>query len=160
MTDGKVEALHPGHADRIHAVAFSSDGKWLATGSSDETVALWNVEGRARERIFRDSEFVNVSALVFSPDSQILFAATTDQNIRAWNLAAPEHALKLRGHSAGVNALAFAPGGPALISAGRDGTARRWRTDSQASGKAAELLPEFERLKESDSPPALAACRT
>ncbi len=155
LTDGKVEVLHPGHADRIQAVAFSSDGKWLATGSYDNTVALWKVQRSARERIFRDNEFVHVSALAFSTDSRTLFAATTDQNIREWNLAFPERTLIRRGHSAGVAALVSTPEGHALISAGRDGTARRWNTDGQSSGEAVELLPEFERWKEPDSPPAL-----
>lgn len=155
LTNGNVELLRPAHADSIHAAAFSPDGKWLATGSSDATVALWDVGRRARERLFGDSQFFNISALVFSSDSLNLFAATTDQNVREWKLGEPERTWMLRGHSAGVNALAFAPDRSVLISAGHDGTSRQWHT-GESPAPVSDLPPEFEVLaKGGDSPPAL-----
>jgi eukaryotic-like serine/threonine-protein kinase len=146
----EVEPLQPPQHNFMHSIAFSPDGQWLATGSSDGTVALWDVSRRARAHLFQGN--LSIHALTFSADSQTLFAATADRHIHRWALAAPERALILRGHSDRPQALAVLRDEAALVSASIDGTVRRWRTDSEALARASGMPAEFEIFKEAGLP--------
>ena len=71
-----------GPGSHVNGVAFSPDGKLLATANGDGTVGLWNpVTGQA------SGGFSGRNAVAFSPDGKLLATAEVDGTVRRWDLA-------------------------------------------------------------------------
>lgn len=79
------QAVLKGHRGAVYGMAFSSDGRILASGSGDETVKLWNVEART-ERMTLYGHTSGVTAVVFAPGDQVLASAGLDDPVRLWEL--------------------------------------------------------------------------
>ena len=80
----KLKATLEGHTDNVWSVAFSPNGKMLASGSWDQTVRLWDIE--TEQLLYtltgHTSDIVSVA---FSPDGQTLASGSWDGTIRLWN---------------------------------------------------------------------------
>ncbi|MBI4964111.1 MAG: TIR domain-containing protein [Desulfomonile tiedjei] len=117
--------LH-GHTKRIRTLAFSPDGKTLASGSSDKTIILWDVAARQPLGSPLTGHSADRTSAVFSPDGKILASASEDKTIILWDLAAGKPlGPALQGHSDTVFSLAFSPDGK-LLASGAKGTLILW----------------------------------
>ncbi|MBL9139130.1 MAG: protein kinase [Verrucomicrobiales bacterium] len=133
-TSATTLANWSGHKDRIERLEFSPDGKWIASGSLDGAVKLWDTEGRAL-RFELSGHTAAISAMAFSPDGQRLATGGWDQRILVWNVATGERLGRLQGHTQVITSLAFSPGGERICSSSRDGSVRVW------SAEIAKALP-------------------
>jgi WD40 repeat protein/serine/threonine protein kinase len=120
----KVVASLRGHTARVYRVAFSADGKLLASGGVDNTVCLWDLE--TREQLASMNVGSVVFGLAFSPDRTRLAAACRDNTIRLLDVASHQEVAELRGHTDYVHAVAWSPDGTRLVSGSGDGTVRIW----------------------------------
>jgi serine/threonine protein kinase/WD40 repeat protein len=121
----KVHELR-GHPGWVYGVAYSPDGKWLATGGWGGTVKLWDaVTGAERSTILGHRAAVYHQP-AFSPDSHCLATASGDRSVRLWEVPTGRPIGVLHGHTEFVEAVAFAPDGRELASAGDDGTLKLW----------------------------------
>jgi RNA polymerase sigma factor (sigma-70 family) len=114
-------------------VAFSPDGKTLASGpgdlaNRDNVVRLWDVGTGKQLRQCRGHR-APVRCFAFSPDGKTLASGSGDQTVRLWAPDTSKERHQLQGHQGMVWAVAFAPDGRSLASAGADCTIRLWDVD-------------------------------
>ncbi|MGW1073061.1 nSTAND1 domain-containing NTPase [Streptomyces sp. NPDC002537] len=114
-----------GHADTVASVAFSPDGRTLATASHDRTVQLWDTAGGERRRTLT-GHTDTVTSVAFSPDGKILATGSGDRTVRFWDAATGEPRGTLTGRTGGVTSVAFSPDGGILATGDDDGTVRLW----------------------------------
>lgn len=125
---------------RVHALAFSADGKCLAAAAGQSgfvedpgedwfgwggSLHLYDVvKGEFLAAFPRERD--DILSVAFSPDGQFLFSGATDCQIRVVEVKTRQEICVLSGHVGCVNHLAFSPDGETLASAGGDGLVRLW----------------------------------
>ena len=119
LTRGTPFCTLRGHAALVLSVAFSPDGKMLASGSFDNTVKLWNLATGQELRTFEGhKQYVN--SVAFSPDGKTLASGSYDGTVRLWNPTTGQDLRLLRSHTKLAGAVAFNPDGKILASGSFD----------------------------------------
>jgi WD40 repeat protein len=116
-----------GHTQFITGVAFSPDGKTLASGSWDKTVRLWDVQS-AQEIKRLEGHTDHITTVAFSPDSKTIASGSRDKTVRLWDAQSslPLGGPILTGHTEPITTIAFSPNGKTLASGSADKTVRLW----------------------------------
>ena len=141
---GAVDALHRslpalrlirtyyGHADRVYGVAYSPDGKLLASASRDGSVKIWDASSAKSQALHSfdiDSGVGSYGAtnVVFSPDGSLLAAVNSKGEIILWDAVTwQERQRKTDAHAGTIWGLAFSPDGQKLLTGGSDTLVKLW----------------------------------
>jgi WD40 repeat protein len=107
-----------GHTSQVHGIAFSPDGRVLASGGDDGTLRQWNMINGLE--LWQQHMETAIHSLCFSPDGQLLAIGNADSSVRLLELASGNEVRRLMGHTAGVRTVAFSPDGRMLASGGDD----------------------------------------
>jgi len=103
-----------GHEDWIFSVAFSPDGKLLASGGADWTVFIWDVEKKEILKRIKEHEG-SIYSVTFSPDGKLLASGSADHTIRIWEVETGK-LLKVFEYESRISSIAFSPDGRFLAS--------------------------------------------
>jgi WD40 repeat protein len=130
LPGGKAYRELSGHEEGITTVAFSPDGRRIATSSiyPENQVRLWNAAD-GHEIATMKGHSNEIKTLTFSPDGRRLASGSMDQTVRLWDAVTGDELATIKGHNGYVNVIAFSPDGKRLISASNDQTVRMWDTD-------------------------------
>jgi WD40 repeat protein len=117
------------HGCTVHSVAFSPDGKTLASAHNDSTIQLWDVKTGRLIRSFT-GHTGHVPVIVFSPDGKTLAGGSPDQTVKLWEVSSGRFIRAFTGHRDSVYSVAFSPNGKTLASGSHDQTVKLWDVSS------------------------------
>jgi WD40 repeat protein len=126
----------PNHTTRAYSVAFSLDGKILASASWDGTIKLWDTKSWRELRTLAGHGW-GVYNAVFSPDGKQLASASRDGTVKIWNVATGANTRTLVADTLAVKHVAWSPDGRLLASSGNDSVIKLW---DAASGQELRVL--------------------
>ncbi len=131
LESGKQIGLLKGHTNVIFALAFSQNGKWLASGSGDNSVRIWDVsdlpgfENLASLATLKGHSD-NVYGVAFSPDGKKVVSAGFDDIGILWDWQKQKIIKKLEKHTDNVYCVAYAPNGKYIVTGGFDDKILLW----------------------------------
>jgi DNA-binding beta-propeller fold protein YncE len=124
---GKLERSAAGHTGAITAVAWSRDGKWIASSSFDRTVRILDA-GTLKEHRRLTVSPAGSDGVAVTPDARRVVTAGlgADTAVRLWDVASGKELCRYDGHTGGALCVAVTPDGTGAVSSSADGTLRLW----------------------------------
>ncbi|KAK4068839.1 hypothetical protein Purlil1_13701 [Purpureocillium lilacinum] len=131
-TTGAFVQTLKGHRGSVTSVAFSTDGRRLASSSFDDTVKVWDAKTGACMRTLKGHGSW-VMSVAFSTDGQRLASGSYDDTIKVWDAATGACAQTLKGHGDHVTCVVFSADGRRLASGSCDKTIKLWKATTGSS---------------------------
>ena len=118
---GMILLTYGGHSDAVSGVAWSPDGRFLASASHDKTLQVWEASN-GKLWLTYGGHSDAVRSVAWSPDGRFLASASDDKTVQIWEVSNGKRWKTYSGHSCGLWAVAWSPDGRFLASASRNNT--------------------------------------
>ncbi len=120
--------IYRDHFYFVNAVAWSPDGKKIASASADTNVQVWNVATGSNVLTYRGHS-KRVNAVAWSPNGKRIASASDDRTVQIWDANTGEIIFTYRGHTKEVSSVAWSPNGTRIASASYDATVHVWNVE-------------------------------
>nr|WVH32653.1 WD domain protein [Trichoderma asperellum] len=114
-----------GHSRSVRSVAFSADGRYLASGSGDHTIKIWDATTGKEQQILKGHRSW-VQSVAFSADGRYLASGSGDHTIKIWDATTGKERQTLKGHCDKLKSVAFSADSRYLASGSGDHTIKIW----------------------------------
>ncbi len=121
----------------VLTIAYSPDGKYLAAGSENRTIKIWNISTQ-QEIVTLSGHAKGVSSIAYSPDGKYLASGSYDSKIKIWDMHTHQEIATFSGHAKVVHSIAYSPDGKYLASGSGDFKIKIW--DMHTHQEIATLL--------------------
>ena len=118
-------------------MAWSPEGKRLASGSDDGTIKLWDAV-KGLETLTLNGHLNKVGSVSWSPDGKRLVSGSGDTSVKVWDAASGQEVLTIKEHTNGVASVSWSPDGKRLASGSEDDTTKVWDADEQSLARRLE----------------------
>ena len=119
----KIVTFHS--SDFVNSVAWSPDGKRIASGARDDTVQVWDATTGGNEYTY-SGHSGSVNSVAWSPDGKRIASGAWDKTVQVWDTTTGGNEYTYSGHSDFVNSVAWSPDGKRIASASDDKTVQVW----------------------------------
>ncbi len=126
---GKLLTSYRKHTGPVHSIAWSPDGRKIASASADKTVQIWNATSKNPILTYRNHN-KPVSAVAWSPDGSRIVSGSWDTSVQVWQVQTGRKLFTFRGFSREVSAVAWSPDGKYIASASLDKTVQVRQAES------------------------------
>lgn len=130
--------------DRVVSLAFSADGKLLASGGGDPSrsgeLMLWDVEKRELLREIKDAHSDTVYGVEFSRDGEFILSGAADKFVKLFRVSDGQHIRSFEGHTNHVMDVAWMADGSRIVSAGADNAIKVWNV---ATGEQTRTITNY-----------------
>jgi WD40 repeat protein len=128
--DIKDFEIGSGHKSTVTSVAFAPDGKYIVSGSSDNSIKLWSVE--TKELLYTFEGHSNwVNSVSFSGDGRFIVSGSSDRSVKLWSVEERRLLYTFEGHSDGVYSVSISRDGRFIISGSYDKSVKLWSVEER-----------------------------
>ncbi|MGX7672572.1 nSTAND1 domain-containing NTPase [Plantactinospora sp. DSM 117369] len=124
-----LRRVFAGHTDTVRAIAWSPDGRLIATGSRDRSTRVWDPDSGRTVAEFTGHDAM-VEAIAWAPDSRRVASGARDRTVKLWRVGADESPPTLYGAGDMVRGVAWSPDGEYVAAGAQDHHIHVWRTDT------------------------------
>ena len=177
----RLRHVFEGHEQEIYSLDFSNDGRYIVSGSGDETMRVWDLSDASCRMItietpppppppipppppssaggsnpLTPNQDAGITSVSISPDGSMVAAGSLDSVIRIWEVASGMLLDSLRGHRDSVYSVAFTPDGKGIISGSLDKSLKLWDLCSVLRKRAAKNKDSL-KVSSRSSPASISA---